>query len=154
MFRTKYLLINGINIARGAFKAAWEPLLRIRILQKPPSSSIDGIRLDHFEPGFLYEVGNTIGAVLLAERWAEPVTDEEPALLVPLSQAAAFSDCVGELAPSNFIREVVPPYFDHLNAAGELDLRKRSRLRGRRTIASVVSRVPLNHRANRPRRES
>ena len=126
-------------------------MLRIRILQKPPTSSIDGIRLDRFEPGFMYEVGNAIGAVMLAERWAEPLTDDEPALLVPLSQAEAFSDCVAELAPSNLVREVVPPYFDHLNAAGELDRRKRSR---RRAPLRVIVRVPTNHRPTRPRRES
>lgn len=122
--------------------------------QKPPSSSIDGIRLDHFEPGFMYEVGNVLGALLLAERWAEPVTDEEPALLVPLSQATAFSDCVGELTPSNLVREVVPPYFDHLTASGDLERRKRLRRGARSTIARVVSRVPTNHQAHRPRRES
>ena len=131
-----------------------EPLLRIRIVQKPPSSSIDGIRLDYFEPGFLYEVGNTLGALLLAERWAEPVTDEQPALLVPLSQAAAFSDCVGELAPSNLVREVVPPYFDHLVASGDLERRKRSRRGARSTILTVVSRVPASQRARNQRRES
>ena len=59
--------IDGINIAALEPKAAREPLLRIKILQKPPTSSIEGIRLDRFEPGFLYEVGNTLGALLLAE---------------------------------------------------------------------------------------
>lgn len=129
--------------------------MRIKILQKPPTSSIDGIRLDHFEPGFMYVVGNTLGAVMLAERWAEPVTDdEEPALLVPLSQAAAFSDCVSELAPSNLFREVVPPYFDHLDTAGELDRRTRSRTPTPSTIARFGSRVPRKRRANGPSRES
>jgi hypothetical protein len=129
-------------------------LLRIKILQKPPSASIDGIRLDHFEPGLMYEVGNTLGALMLAEQWAEPVTDEEPALLVPLSQAEAFSDCVDELAPSNLVREVVPPYFDHLAASGDLERRRRSRGRARSAIARVVSGVPMNPRATRPGHES
>ncbi len=128
--------------------------MRIRILQRPPTSSIDGIRLDRFEPGFLYDVGNTLGALMLAEKWAEPVADEEPALLVPLSQAEAFSDCVAERAPLNLVREIVPPYFDHLNVAGELERRRRSRRRARSTIARVVFRAPTNHRAKRPRRES
>ena len=129
--------------------------MRIKVLQKPPTSSIDGIRLDHFKPGFMYEVGNTIGAVLLAERWAEPVTDEEPALLVPLSQSAAFFDCVknSELAPSNLFREVVPPYFDHLDTAGELDRRKRSRRPTLGTIARFGSRLSRKRRENGPRRE-
>ena len=127
-------------------------MLRIRILQKPPSSSIDGVRLDSFEPGFTYEVGNILGALMLAERWAEPVTDEEPALLVPLSQAAALSDCVDGLAPSNLVREVVPPYFDHLTASGDLERRNRSQQRGRSTIARLVR--PLTNRAHRSRHES
>jgi hypothetical protein len=135
-------------------KAASEPLLRIRILQKPPTSSIDGIRLDRFEPGFLYEVGNTLGALLLAEKWAEPLADDEPALLVPLSQAEAFSGRVSELAPSNLVREVIPPYFDHLDTARDLERRKRSRRRARSTIAGVVSHAPASQRARNQRRNS
>ena len=54
--------------------------MRIKIVQKPPVECIDGVRLDLFEVGFQYEVGNLIGAVLLAENWAEPVPSEDPAL--------------------------------------------------------------------------
>lgn len=105
---------------------AWEPLLRIRIVQKPSISSIDGIRLDRFEPGFHYEVGNTLGALLLAEQWAEPVADDQPALLVPLSDTAA-SRTRCQLAPSNLVREIYPPYFDHLAIAAALERRRRLR---------------------------
>jgi hypothetical protein len=41
-------------------------------------SGIDGIRLDHFEVGAEYEVGNITGALLLAEGWAEPVPLDAP----------------------------------------------------------------------------
>ena len=129
-------------------------MLRIKILQEPPTSSIDGIRLDGFEPGFLYDVGNTLGAVLLAEKWAEPVADDEPALLVPLSQADAFSDCVSELAPSNLFREVVPPYFDHLAASQDLERRKRGRRHSGHTIARLGFQAPRSQRARNQRRES
>jgi hypothetical protein len=57
--------------------------MRVRIT-RPLSGSIDGIQLDRFIPGFVYDVGTAIGSYLLSERWAEPVLDESPALVVPL----------------------------------------------------------------------
>ena len=57
--------------------------MRVRIT-RPLSGSIDGIQLDRFIPGFVYDVGTSIGSYLLSERWAEPVNDESPALVVPL----------------------------------------------------------------------
>jgi hypothetical protein len=42
---------------------------------------VDGLRIDWFEPGCLYDVGTALGCLFLAERWAEPVVNEEPALL-------------------------------------------------------------------------
>ena len=57
--------------------------MRVRIT-RPLSGSIDGIQLDRFIPGFVYDVGTAIGSYLLSERWAEPVMDESPALVVPL----------------------------------------------------------------------
>jgi hypothetical protein len=118
--------------------------VRIKVLQKPPIASIDGIRLDRFEAGCLYDVGNTLGALLLAERWASPVADDEPALLVPLSEAAAFADCVSELVPANLVREVVPPYFDHLASGGNLERRHRPRQRVRSPVLRPI-RAPSNH---------
>jgi len=50
--------------------------MRIRIVQRPFTPSIDGLRLDHLEPGHEYEVGNLVGALMLAEGWAEPVPFE------------------------------------------------------------------------------
>jgi hypothetical protein len=46
--------------------------LRIRVVQKLSITSIDGIHLQGFEPGQSYDVGATVGALLLAEGWAEP----------------------------------------------------------------------------------
>lgn len=60
--------------------------MRIRILHKPTSDYVDGIRLDRFKPGCVYEVGSAIGSLMLAEAWAEPVTDHTPALLEPLPE--------------------------------------------------------------------
>ena len=52
--------------------------LRILVTQRL-SGSIDGIRLDRFHRGGIYEVGVTIGSYLLALGAAEPVDDDMPA---------------------------------------------------------------------------
>ena len=88
--------------------------MRIRIIQRPGTASIDGIRLDRFEPGYQYEVGTALGALLLAEGWAKPVAIEEPGLVVPLSETDPFASTrhSNAAAPANLIREHYPPYLD------------------------------------------
>jgi hypothetical protein len=55
-------------------------LVRIRIIQKPDIPYIDGIRLSGFHWGFQYDVNATLGAYLIAQRWATTVMPEdEPA---------------------------------------------------------------------------
>jgi len=76
--------------------------MRIKILQTPTLRDVDGIRLDVFQPGVQYEMGNTLGALFLAEGWGEPVASDEPAMLVRMSEFAADS-------PANLIRETYPP---------------------------------------------
>jgi hypothetical protein len=44
---------------------------------------VDGIRLDQFRPGRQYVLGNSLGALFLAEGWAEPVEDDEPSPAIP-----------------------------------------------------------------------
>ena len=46
--------------------------MRVRITRSL-SGSIDGIQLDRFIPGFVYDVGTSIGSYLLSEGWAVPV---------------------------------------------------------------------------------
>jgi hypothetical protein len=54
-----------------------------------------------------YELGNSLGAMFLAEGWAEPVPfDDEPAVVIPVNQRRA------DRAPQNLIREIYPPYYD------------------------------------------
>jgi hypothetical protein len=55
--------------------------LRIRLIQKPDRLSVDGMRLDRFQLGSVYEVGTSLGAFLLCEGWAEPAGDEARALM-------------------------------------------------------------------------
>jgi hypothetical protein len=99
--------------------------MRIRVIQKPKMSCIDGIPLDRFVPGLQYEVGNSIGALFLAEGWAEPVADEEPALLTPLRE---FEPDRPADRPPNLIREHYPPYYDGPSALAA-DRRRASRKR-------------------------
>jgi hypothetical protein len=60
-------------------------MLRLRITT-PPKGTADGVRLDLFQVGCVYDVGTQIGALLLSERWAEPVHDTYPALVLPMDQ--------------------------------------------------------------------
>jgi hypothetical protein len=52
--------------------------MRLKIIRKPPGVTIDGIDVDSFELGKQYEMGNTLGSLFLAERWAEPVPLDAP----------------------------------------------------------------------------
>ena len=97
--------------------------MRIRVLQTPTVSAVDGIDLQRFRPRQQYEVGNNIGALFLAEGWAEPVASEEPGLVIPISE---FVDAPHENAPRNLIRETFPPYYDAPPGVA-LDRRRRRR---------------------------
>src|SRR5260221_812698 len=97
--------------------------MRIRVIQKPRESCIDGIQLDRFMVGIQYEVGNLIGALLLSEGWAEPVASEEAAVLIPLTEFEADRSID---QPKNLTRELFPPYYDTL-AALAADRQKKPR---------------------------
>ncbi len=78
--------------------------MRIKILRKPSREEADGIDLHRFVPGQLYDVGNRIGARLLAEGWVEPLADDSPVRLVPFHEDTTVSSEV----PPNLSREVFP----------------------------------------------
>jgi hypothetical protein len=82
--------------------------MRIRVIHAPTQPSIDGIRLDQFEPGMQYEVGYLLGALMLAEGWAEPVASDEPAVLAPFRDVPT----TAPRHPVNLIREIFPTYYD------------------------------------------
>ncbi|MBI4475876.1 MAG: hypothetical protein HY654_01815 [Acidobacteria bacterium] len=50
--------------------------MKVRITHQL-SGSIDGIQLDHFKMGNVYDLGPTLASVFLAEQWAEPVSEDE-----------------------------------------------------------------------------
>jgi hypothetical protein len=58
--------------------------VRLRITRQP-TGSVDGIRLDDFILGFVYDMGTTLGSYLLAQGLAEPADDDATGLVPPLS---------------------------------------------------------------------
>ena len=86
-------------------------MLRIRVLQTPPLSDVDGIRLDRFRPGRQYVLGNSLGALFLAEGWAEPVEDDEPAPAIPPTKYFDEKHPDGPRIP-NLIHDIYPPYYN------------------------------------------
>ena len=63
--------------------------MRLRILTRP-TDSIDGVLLDHLRVGEVYELGTQVACVLLVERWAELVMEDEA--VVVQSPTAAVSN--------------------------------------------------------------
>jgi hypothetical protein len=103
--------------------------LRIRIIQKPERPSIDGIRLDRFQPGLLYEVGTSLGTLLLCEGWAEPIPDDDPALLLPLKQPESdtLADVLKEKPGPRRLLTKSPSLAARLGIAADAKRRKRTR---------------------------
>jgi hypothetical protein len=57
--------------------------MRIRIVQKPSVSDLDGVDLSVLQVGTEYDLGVSIASVLLAEGWAEPLPLDAPPPPVP-----------------------------------------------------------------------
>lgn len=55
--------------------------MRLRILTRP-TGTIDGVSLDYFHVGGVYEIGAQVACVFLAEGWAEVVTDADAGVFV------------------------------------------------------------------------
>jgi hypothetical protein len=70
--------------------------MRIRIVRTLPIRDVDGIALDTFEVGLEYDVGTRMGALLLAEGWAEPVTTGPVRAAAPRPKRQAAADRVGK----------------------------------------------------------
>jgi hypothetical protein len=99
--------------------------MRIRVIQKPSLGCIDGLRLDYFGVGCQYELGNMLGALMLAEAWAEPVASDEPALIIPIGDVIADSDKSPASQPDP---RDAPAHYEGRPAMA-LDRRRRSRQR-------------------------
>ncbi len=59
--------------------------MRVRITETL-TGDVDGINLSKFLEGLTYDVGTMLGSYLLAQGWAEPVRDDEPAAILPLNR--------------------------------------------------------------------
>jgi hypothetical protein len=117
----------GIDIAAETVQRVERDRMRILVIQRPTVNCIDGMRLDRFVPGHQYEVGASLAALFLAERWAEPVTGAPPALANPLDEFNGAADAA-PAAPPNLSREIYPPYYDG-PAVSAQDGRRRTRLK-------------------------
>jgi CheY-like chemotaxis protein len=65
--------------------------MRLRILI-PPTGTIDGISLDYFRVGNVYDLRSQVGCVFIAEGWAELVTDDDAVFVSPPACEAAASE--------------------------------------------------------------
>jgi hypothetical protein len=59
--------------------------MRLRITREM-CGSIDGIRLDDFKVGEVWDVGISLGHYLMGSGFALPVADESPVRIVPVNQ--------------------------------------------------------------------
>jgi hypothetical protein len=101
--------------------------MRIRVLHRPTRAAVDGIDLKHFVPGQAYDVGTSLGALMLAEGWAAPVVSDS-AQAVPSTGADSFTSRTRDgNAPPNLIRETHPPTADDITMAADFARRKRPR---------------------------
>ena len=68
--------------------------MRLRILTHP-TGTIDGVSLDHFIVGGVYELGTQVACVFIAEGWAELVTaNNDDVVRPPPSPVAAIEPLV------------------------------------------------------------
>jgi hypothetical protein len=101
--------------------------MRIRILRTPPFPEIDGVVLEGFEVGREYELGPVLGAVFLAEGWAEPVADDAPRPPELFGSEDPFAvPTLDRATPPNLIREHAPPYIER-DVAADFRWRRRKR---------------------------
>ena len=66
-------------------------IVRLRITQRL-HGSIDGMQLERFQPGLVYDVGTILSEVLLAEQWAVPVDDEDRSTVTPVTSVRQFAE--------------------------------------------------------------
>lgn len=101
--------------------------MRIRVVQRPTTLVVDGIELKHFVPGQKYEVGTALGTLMLAEGWAEPLSDDEP-IVEPFSDSDPYmARVIDRGSPPNLIRERYPPFADAIPTATDFERRRRPR---------------------------
>jgi hypothetical protein len=96
--------------------------MRLRITRQL-HESIDGIQLSAFRPGYVYNVGTTVGNYLLAVRAAEPVADDHPFLVLPPERLLFYPRPPRSIAPL----KKHPQRLTGVGRAEAADLERRSR---------------------------
>ena len=91
-----FLSLRGLAFAHAAETPPFHTDVRLRITREL-SESVDGIGLDRFAVGEVYEISTTLACYLLAIGGAEPVDDQTPVSILPTSQRL-FGNDVGGLA--------------------------------------------------------
>src|SRR5438093_10220027 len=69
--------------------------------------SIDGVAIDHFQIGLIYEISTQVGSVLLAEGWAEPVGAADRTLTTPRPRPKRASAMVLVVDDESDLRQLV-----------------------------------------------
>jgi hypothetical protein len=100
--------------------------MRIRVLHRPALAAVDGIDLTHFVPGRAYDVGTSLGALMLAEGWAAPIENDAPEA-APDGGDPFTSRVPDRTSPPNLIRETHPPTADEITLGARFERRKRPR---------------------------
>jgi hypothetical protein len=100
--------------------------MRIRVLHRPALAAVDGIDLKHFVPGQAYDVGTSLGMLMLAEGWAAPI-EHDAAAATPASGDPFTSRVRDSSSPPNLIRETHPPTADEITMAADFERRRRPR---------------------------
>lgn len=101
--------------------------MRIKVVRRPTIAEVDGINLEPFVPGERYDVGATLGALLLAEGWAVPCEDG-CAAIVPFSDADPFVIRVADgHTPPNLIHETYPRSAHAIGPGGDVERRRHPR---------------------------
>jgi hypothetical protein len=95
MYRPFYDIDAGNNLAaspRGsAVFAGIRKIVLLRITQRL-HGSIDGMQLERFQDGLVYDVGRILAEVLLAEQWAIPVEDHDSSVVSPVTTVKQFAE--------------------------------------------------------------
>lgn len=106
--------------------------MRIRVLQRPSLASVDGLRLDRFKTGYVYDVSTALGCLLLCEGWAEPTMSEESDFPGPLTETNSSTTLAAtpqntEPKPHNLQREKSLHFIERLAVAADEKRGKRRR---------------------------
>ena len=70
--------------------------MRIRIVRRP-RGQVDGVDLNRFQPGALYDVNASIATYLMVGGYAEPVADTSPSPVVPVDMTTEIRNRVKQV---------------------------------------------------------